>query len=189
MRSTAPIRSSLGALRIHRIDGDCCGRSDALRHPCPPSLGLSARRISGQSRRSTDAPAANVIEVDRLSKRFGDFSAVEDTSLTVREGEVFAFLEAFPYSGGPIRLSLPPPDHRARSSRRLTWAQLSLSREGSSPPITRPPPTTTTTAYRSRRCSTPNALFGPIPVGVEATGSDVEYRNRWSSRSTATGAA
>jgi hypothetical protein len=26
-----------------------------------------------------------VIEVDRLSKRFGDFSAVEDTSLTVRE--------------------------------------------------------------------------------------------------------
>ncbi len=38
------------------------------------------------------AMAPNVIEVDRLSKRFGDFSAVEEVSFAVREGEVFAFL-------------------------------------------------------------------------------------------------
>jgi ABC-2 type transport system ATP-binding protein len=32
------------------------------------------------------------IEVDRLTKRYGDFTAVNDISFTVRKGEVFAFL-------------------------------------------------------------------------------------------------
>ena len=32
------------------------------------------------------------IEVDKLTKRYGDFPAVDDISFTVRKGEVFAFL-------------------------------------------------------------------------------------------------
>lgn len=34
----------------------------------------------------------NVIEIDRLSKRFGDVRAVDDLSFRVKEGELFAFL-------------------------------------------------------------------------------------------------
>lgn len=34
----------------------------------------------------------NIIEIDRLSKRFGDVQAVKDLSFRVREGELFAFL-------------------------------------------------------------------------------------------------
>jgi len=37
----------------------------------------------------TDAPA---IEVDHLTKKFGDFTAVEDVSLTIERGEIFGFL-------------------------------------------------------------------------------------------------
>ncbi len=34
----------------------------------------------------------NIIEIDHLSKRFGDIKAVQDLSFRVREGELFAFL-------------------------------------------------------------------------------------------------
>ncbi|MGC4175857.1 ABC transporter ATP-binding protein [Demequina sp.] len=37
----------------------------------------------------TDAPA---IEVDGLTKKFGDFTAVDDLSLTIERGEIFGFL-------------------------------------------------------------------------------------------------
>jgi len=37
----------------------------------------------------TDAPA---IEVDHLTKKFGDFTAVDDVSLTIERGEIFGFL-------------------------------------------------------------------------------------------------
>lgn len=33
-----------------------------------------------------------MIEIDRLTKRYGDFTAVDDISLTVRRGEIFGFL-------------------------------------------------------------------------------------------------
>lgn len=35
---------------------------------------------------------SNVIEVKNLTKKFGDFVAVDDVSFSVKEGEVFAFL-------------------------------------------------------------------------------------------------
>ena len=31
----------------------------------------------------------NALEVERLTKRFGDFTAVDNISFTVREGEIF----------------------------------------------------------------------------------------------------
>lgn len=36
----------------------------------------------------------NVISVRHLTKRFGDFTAVDDLSLDVRKGEIFGFLGA-----------------------------------------------------------------------------------------------
>src|SRR5258706_8106078 len=36
----------------------------------------------------------NVIEVDKLTKRFGDFTAVDAISFEVRKGEIFGFLGA-----------------------------------------------------------------------------------------------
>ncbi len=38
--------------------------------------------------------SGNAIEVDRLTKRFGDFTAVDHISFTVKEGEIFGFLGA-----------------------------------------------------------------------------------------------
>ena len=34
----------------------------------------------------------NAIELNNLTKKFGDFTAVDDLSLQVREGEIFGFL-------------------------------------------------------------------------------------------------
>jgi ABC-type Fe3+/spermidine/putrescine transport system ATPase subunit len=42
-----------------------------------------------RSRRRTDMP---VIEVDNLSKRYGDQVAVDDLSFTVEKGEIFGIL-------------------------------------------------------------------------------------------------
>ena len=36
--------------------------------------------------------AANAIEVDHIAKRYGSFTAVDDVSFTVREGEIFGLL-------------------------------------------------------------------------------------------------
>ena len=38
--------------------------------------------------------SANAIEADRLTKRFGDFTAVDHVSFEVKEGEIFGFLGA-----------------------------------------------------------------------------------------------
>ena len=34
----------------------------------------------------------HAIELENLTKKFGDFTAVDDLSLTVKEGEIFGFL-------------------------------------------------------------------------------------------------
>jgi len=34
----------------------------------------------------------HAIELNNLTKKFGDFTAVDDLSLTVKEGEIFGFL-------------------------------------------------------------------------------------------------
>ena len=36
--------------------------------------------------------AGNIIEVSQYTKRYGDFTAVDDISFTVKEGSIFAFL-------------------------------------------------------------------------------------------------
>ena len=36
----------------------------------------------------------NVIEVEHLTKRFGDFTAVDDITFEVHKGEIFGFLGA-----------------------------------------------------------------------------------------------
>jgi ABC-2 type transport system ATP-binding protein len=53
----------------------------------PPPAGPSEKPPA--ARRDGDAP---VIEVDRLVKRFGDFTAVDEASFTVGRGEVFGLL-------------------------------------------------------------------------------------------------
>ena len=41
---------------------------------------------------SETTTVTNIIEVEHLTKRFGDFIAVDDVSVSVAEGEIFAFL-------------------------------------------------------------------------------------------------
>ena len=40
----------------------------------------------------SSAPAVNAIEVDHIVKKFGDFTAVDDVSFSVKEGEIFGLL-------------------------------------------------------------------------------------------------
>jgi ABC-2 type transport system ATP-binding protein len=58
--------------------------------PRPPD---AARPNPGPEPRAT-SPAAAAIDVQHLSRRFGDFLAVNDVSFTVARGEVFGFLGA-----------------------------------------------------------------------------------------------
>ena len=68
------------------------------------------------------SPARNVIEVRDLTRRFGEFTAVDGISFDVREGEVFAFLG--PNGAGKsttinMLCTLAAADVRARHDRRL----------------------------------------------------------------------
>ncbi len=44
------------------------------------------------SKNEVAADAPNTIEVDHIVKRYGDFTAVDDVSFTVKEGEIFGLL-------------------------------------------------------------------------------------------------
>ena len=50
----------------------------------------STSEFSGRSEIAPDAP--NAIEVDHIVKRYGEFTAVDDVSFTVKEGEIFGLL-------------------------------------------------------------------------------------------------
>jgi len=51
---------------------------------------VSASEFNGKSEISPDAP--NAIEVERIVKKYGDFTAVDDVSFQVKEGEIFGLL-------------------------------------------------------------------------------------------------
>jgi ABC-2 type transport system ATP-binding protein len=51
---------------------------------------VSPSEFSGRSEIAPDAP--NAIEVDHIVKRYGEFTAVDDVSFTVKEGEIFGLL-------------------------------------------------------------------------------------------------
>jgi ABC-2 type transport system ATP-binding protein len=51
---------------------------------------VSPSEFSGRSEIAPDAP--NAIEVDHIVKRYGDFTAVDDVSFMVKEGEIFGLL-------------------------------------------------------------------------------------------------
>jgi ABC-2 type transport system ATP-binding protein len=53
-------------------------------------LSVAASELSLRSEVAPDAP--NAIEVDHIVKRYGDFTAVNDISFTVKEGEIFGLL-------------------------------------------------------------------------------------------------
>jgi ABC-2 type transport system ATP-binding protein len=52
--------------------------------------GVSPSEFNGRSEIAADAP--NAIEVKNIVKRYGDFTAVDDVSFTVKEGEIFGLL-------------------------------------------------------------------------------------------------
>jgi ABC-2 type transport system ATP-binding protein len=51
---------------------------------------LPVSEFNGKSEISPDAP--NAIEVQRIVKKYGDFTAVDDVSFQVKEGEIFGLL-------------------------------------------------------------------------------------------------
>src|SRR5579859_517131 len=53
-------------------------------------MSVAASEISLRSEVAADAP--NAIEVDRIVKKYGEFTAVDAVSFTVREGEIFGLL-------------------------------------------------------------------------------------------------
>ncbi|MBZ5616059.1 MAG: ATP-binding cassette domain-containing protein [Acidobacteriia bacterium] len=52
--------------------------------------GISVSEFNGRSEIAADAP--NAIEVKNIVKRYGDFTAVDDVSFAVKEGEIFGLL-------------------------------------------------------------------------------------------------
>src|ERR1039458_9857891 len=53
-------------------------------------MSVAASELSLRSEIAADAP--NAIEVDHIVKRYGEFTAVDDISFTVKEGEIFGLL-------------------------------------------------------------------------------------------------
>ncbi len=53
-------------------------------------LSVAASELSLRGEIAADAP--NMIEVEHIVKRYGDFTAVDDVSFTVKEGEIFGLL-------------------------------------------------------------------------------------------------
>ena len=51
---------------------------------------VSPSEFNGRSEIAADAP--NAIEVDHIVKRYGDFTAVDNVSFAVKEGEIFGLL-------------------------------------------------------------------------------------------------
>ena len=51
---------------------------------------LKAKANGGSS--PATAPAPHAIEVDHIVKKYGDFTAVDDVSFNVKEGEIFGLL-------------------------------------------------------------------------------------------------
>ena len=56
------------------------------------SNGVSVASAELSLRGAIAADAANAIEVDHIVKKYGDFTAVDDVSFTVKEGEIFGLL-------------------------------------------------------------------------------------------------
>src|SRR5260370_17753385 len=54
------------------------------------SAGISPSEFNGRSEIAADAP--NAIEVTNIVKKYGDFTAVDDVSFSVKEGEIFGLL-------------------------------------------------------------------------------------------------
>src|SRR6201986_3503942 len=54
--------------------------------------GALQKRESTEERWSAQSAAANAIEVDHIVKKYGEFTAVDDVSFTVKEGEIFGLL-------------------------------------------------------------------------------------------------
>jgi len=54
--------------------------------------GLSVQSTEMSMRGDVDANAPNAIEVDHIVKKYGDFTAVDDVSFAVKEGEIFGLL-------------------------------------------------------------------------------------------------
>jgi len=56
----------------------------------PNGMSVAASEISLRGEIAADAP--NAIEVDHIVKKYGDFTAVNDISFAVKEGEIFGLL-------------------------------------------------------------------------------------------------
>src|SRR5882672_5064157 len=54
--------------------------------------GASGAREPATNGRTKPANPSNAIEVDHIVKKFGDFTAVDDVSFNVKEGEIFGLL-------------------------------------------------------------------------------------------------
>src|SRR5207237_7528405 len=73
-------------------------RRGGLRHAGPASTALARWRASGWRRRAWSGrldnkpAAAAAIEVRGLTRRFGQFVAVDNIAFEVRRGEIFGFL-------------------------------------------------------------------------------------------------
>src|SRR5579863_5251331 len=55
-------------------------------------LNAGSELTGAPSNGQTASPAVNAIEVDHIVKRYGDFTAVDDVSFAVKEGEIFGLL-------------------------------------------------------------------------------------------------
>ena len=91
------------------------------------------RRSSTLEKPVYDPTAPSAIDVDHIVKKYGDFTAVDDVSFSVKEGEIFGLLG--PNGAGKSTLirmmTTLIPDHRRvkRASAGTTWPK-SRTRRG-----------------------------------------------------------
>jgi ABC-2 type transport system ATP-binding protein len=75
-----------------------CDRAALLERGRVKSIGspeeIAALFEGGLKKRPVDASSESIISVKGLTKKFGDFTAVDDISFEVRKGEIFGFLGA-----------------------------------------------------------------------------------------------
>ncbi len=93
-RKAGVAREAISATRPRFEDAflDLLHRREGGRSPAFLTTGREEDGRSPQEWRSEVPAGAPVIEVERLSKRFGDFQAVRDLSFTVGAGEIFGLL-------------------------------------------------------------------------------------------------
>src|SRR5450631_699207 len=126
-RGTGLARADQGWKRAERGDGGATLMSEPKANPNPAASSTLEKPVY-------DPTAPSAIEVDHIVKKYGDFTAVDDVSFSVKEGEIFGLLgpngagkstlirmmtTLIPITGGKARIGGHDVSREADAARRM----------------------------------------------------------------------